>query len=51
MDVILLHSGHQRVSANQAMFRVVKTRLHILKCAGEGLVIDLRHTLLHFTSQ
>jgi hypothetical protein len=30
MDVILLHSGHQNVSATHvAMFRVVRTRIQI----------------------
>jgi len=30
MDVILLHSGHQHVSATQAdIFRVVRTRIQI----------------------
>ena len=36
MDVILLHSGHQHVSATHvAIFRVVRTRLQIkLKCVS-----------------
>jgi hypothetical protein len=49
MDVILLHIGNQHVSATHGdICSVVRTRMQILKCAGDGLVIDLPRTSLQF---